>query len=88
MNCSIVDTATSVYANAAHDDLASVPCNNAYGSPWVISWGYNADYDFAVMTVVNEDAKQDAWFGYNDVSNTTDFEEVGPNPVYALGTFS
>lgn len=40
------------------------------------------------MTVVNEEEKQDAWFGYNEVSNTTNFEEVGPNPVYALGTFS
>jgi hypothetical protein len=40
------------------------------------------------MTVVNEVEKQDAWFGYNSLSDTTVFEDVGPNPVYALGTFS
>jgi hypothetical protein len=40
------------------------------------------------MTVVNEGEQRDAWFGWNSVSTTTDFEDVGPNPVYALGTFT
>jgi hypothetical protein len=40
------------------------------------------------MTVVNEVEKQDAWFGYNCVSTTSDFVDVGPNKVYALGTFT
>lgn len=52
------------------------------------SWGYNSAYDSAVMTVVNEAEQYDAWFGWNSVSTTTVFPDVGPNPVYALGTFS
>lgn len=40
------------------------------------------------MTVLNRDLQQDAWFGWNAVSKTERFSDVGPNAVYALGTFT
>jgi hypothetical protein len=40
------------------------------------------------MTVVNQNLNEDAWFGWNHVNNRTQFENVGPNPVYNLGSFS
>ena len=40
------------------------------------------------MTIVNEPEEEDAWFGWNSVSTRTYFEDVGPNPVYTLGTFT
>ncbi|OBT62095.1 hypothetical protein VE03_09023 [Pseudogymnoascus sp. 23342-1-I1] len=51
---------------------------------WVISWGYNDQYGYAVMTVVNVPKQQDAFFGFNDINLVTDFPNIGPNPVYAL----
>lgn len=45
------------------------------------------------MTLVNEDKEQDAFFGWNRVvargtpGGSAKFEDVGPNKVYALGTF-
>ncbi|OBT48084.1 hypothetical protein VE00_01027 [Pseudogymnoascus sp. WSF 3629] len=51
---------------------------------WVISWGYNEQYGYAVMTVVNVPRQVDAFFGFNDVNLVTDFPNIGPNPVYAL----
>jgi hypothetical protein len=84
VTCSIVDTS----ADPIHNSLVSLPCNNDHGNPWDISWGYNSKYDSAVMTVVNEAEQEDAWFGWNSISSTTDFEDVGPNSVYAVGTFT
>jgi hypothetical protein len=67
-------------------------CNgdSAYSGGWQISWGYNNDTgrDSAVMTVLNQPLDEDAWFGWNHVNNRTQFEDVGPNPVYTIGTFS
>lgn len=42
------------------------------------------------MTLASEDLQEDAWFGWNDVSKNTvtHFQNVGPNAVYALGTFT
>ncbi|KAN0103007.1 hypothetical protein V8E51_011320 [Hyaloscypha variabilis] len=67
-------------------------CNgdSAHSGGWQISWGYNNDTgrDSAVMTVLNQPLDEDAWFGWNYVNNRTQFEDVGPNPVYTIGTFS
>ncbi|KAE9374444.1 hypothetical protein N431DRAFT_503296 [Stipitochalara longipes BDJ] len=67
-------------------------CNgdNAHSGGWQISWGYNNNtgHDSAVMTVLNQPLNQDAWFGWNYVNNRTQFEDVGPNPVYTIGTFT
>jgi len=40
------------------------------------------------MTVLNRDLQQEAWFGWNDISKNSKFPDVGPNAVYALGTFT
>jgi len=60
---------------------------NRLCGPWEISWGYNANADSAVMTVLNQQLQQDAWFGFDRISTTTYQPNVGPNPVYAVGTF-
>jgi len=49
--------------------------------------GYNPAYDSAVMTVVSQPLQEDAWFGWNNVSGGN-LPDVGPNPVYKLGTFT
>jgi len=82
--CVFTDTAA---ANASTHSFNSVPCA-APSSAWQIHWGYNPDGDFAVMTVVNTVASQDAFFGYNQVATATSFKDAGPENVYALGTFS
>lgn len=64
-----------------------MPCNSDWGNEWNISWGYSVGGDTSVMTVLNTGSDDDAWFGWNGVSTKTDFNDVGPNPVYAVGTF-
>jgi hypothetical protein len=62
------------------------PC--ATTSPYQISWGYNEQYDSAVMTVLSTTEKRNAWFGF-DAVNSEDphvYGDVGPNPVYDVGS--
>ena len=67
-------------------------CNgdSAHSGGWQISWGYNnsTGHDSAVMTVLSQPLNQNAWFGWNYVNNRTQFEDVGPNPVYWIGTWT
>ncbi|PVH81702.1 hypothetical protein DL98DRAFT_653861 [Cadophora sp. DSE1049] len=81
---------TPLPPSPVYNSFYSIGCNAHTGvdGGWVISWGYNSVYDFAVMTVVNRDLQQDTWFGWNGVSKNPKFPDVGPNPVYALGTFT
>jgi len=75
--------------SASTDSFNSIPC--APSSVWSINWGYSNSGDFSVMTILNSanvSAKQDAYFGYNGVAQATKFPDVGPQPVYAEGTFS
>ncbi|KAH8821540.1 hypothetical protein F5884DRAFT_850763 [Xylogone sp. PMI_703] len=65
------------------DSWYAVPC----ASNWQISWGYNAGTDSAVMTVLNVQLQQDAWFGFDRVTSTIQHPDVGPNPVYPVGSF-
>ncbi|RFU24035.1 hypothetical protein B7463_g12301, partial [Scytalidium lignicola] len=62
----------------------AVPCDGE----WAISWGYNQGADSAVMTVLNHQLQQDAWFGYDHVSAIVNQGPVGPNPVYSIGSVS
>ncbi|KAF7955436.1 uncharacterized protein EAE97_000695 [Botrytis byssoidea] len=57
-------------------------------SAWQINWGYNPNGDFAVMTIVDTLGGNDAFFGWNQITSTTSFEDKGPNTVYKLGTFT
>ncbi|KAF7921219.1 uncharacterized protein EAE98_008645 [Botrytis deweyae] len=59
-------------------------------SPWQVNWGYNPNGDFAVMTIVDTEKGNDAFFGWNQITSTstTTFEDKGPNTVYKLGTFT
>ncbi|PQE22239.1 surface SP1 protein [Rutstroemia sp. NJR-2017a WRK4] len=82
--CVFTDSAP---ANASTHSFSDIPCA-APSSGWHINWGYNPNGDFAVMTVVNTVASQDAFFGYDQVAKATSFKDVGPESVYALGTFS
>lgn len=60
----------------------AVPCQDR--PEWVISWAYNSEYGYAVMTVVNQPKQLDAWFGFDDINNVTDFPNIGPNTVYSM----
>jgi len=91
--CHISDTgipAAPLSPSPVYNSFYSIGCNAHTGidGGWVISWGYNSVYDFAVMTVLNRDLQQEAWFGWNDISKNSKFPDVGPNAVYALGTFT
>ncbi|CCD51336.1 hypothetical protein H4I96_02286 [Botrytis cinerea] len=57
-------------------------------SSWQVSWGYNPSGDFAVMTIVDTEKGNDAFFGWNQITTTESFEDKGPNTVYKLGTFN
>lgn len=62
----------------------AVPCKNQEHPQWNISWGYNHEFGYAVMTVVNTNQQRNAWFGFNNVNSVTNFPDVGPNPVAAI----
>ncbi|KAJ8064421.1 hypothetical protein OCU04_006761 [Sclerotinia nivalis] len=66
---------------------SSLSCSKT-SSAWQVNWGYNSAGDFAVMTIVDTVKGQDAFFGWNTITSTTNFEDKGPNTVYALGTFN
>jgi len=85
-----VSASNTTLSDPRYNSFAAYSCNGdaAQSGGWQISWGYNSDHDSAVMTVVNQPLDQDAWFGWNYVNNRTQFEDVGPNSVYTLGTFT
>ncbi|PMD28381.1 hypothetical protein NA56DRAFT_696154 [Hyaloscypha hepaticicola] len=95
-NCNLTDWGSPVspqnnaLTDPRYSSFGAYPCNgdNAHSGGWQISWGYNSNQDSAVMTVVNQNLNEDAWFGWNHVNNRTWFETVGPNSVYNLGSFS
>ncbi|APA08204.1 hypothetical protein SS1G_00095 [Sclerotinia sclerotiorum 1980 UF-70] len=66
---------------------SSLSCSKT-SNDWQVNWGYNTDGDFAVMTIVDTVKQQDAFFGWNSVISTTNFEDKGPETVYAVGTFN
>jgi len=97
-NCRLTDYGSPV---SAQNTTLTDPRSNSFGGyycngdsshsgGWQISWGYNNNTgrDSAVMTVLSQPLNQDAWFGWNYVNNRTQFEDVGPNPVYTVGSFT
>ncbi|KAK3326469.1 hypothetical protein B0H66DRAFT_600589 [Apodospora peruviana] len=54
------------------------PCGNDF----TVSWGYKEEADGAVMTVCNPGKKQNAWFGWDRISNQADLGDSPRNPVY------
>jgi hypothetical protein len=57
-------------------------------SDYHISWGWDYNGDFTVMTVVNETTQNEAFFGYshpNDGLPVVTYPDVGPNAVQSTG---
>ncbi|KAL3424182.1 hypothetical protein PVAG01_03463 [Phlyctema vagabunda] len=85
-NCSVVRTGV---ANAATESWYDVPCKAE--SRFRLSWGYAADGTppFAVITVVNSETRETAFFGVSNVVGQNNgtygsghWGNIGPEPVY------
>jgi hypothetical protein len=53
-------------------------------SDYDISWGWDYNGDFTVMTVVNETTQDEAFFGYsrpNEGLTVVNYADIGPNAV-------
>ena len=97
-DCRLADYGSPVSAqnttltDPRYNSFGGYYCNgdSAHSGGWQISWGYNNNTgrDSAVMTVLSQPLDQNAWFGWNYVNNRTQFEDVGPSPVYTIGTFT
>ncbi|TVY84359.1 hypothetical protein LSUE1_G000885 [Lachnellula suecica] len=53
---------------------------------WEISWGWDYQNDFTVMTVVDEPNQYEAFFGYKSPNRATAYPDQGPNTVKLVGT--
>ena len=68
--------------------IADISSLHEQSSDWVISWGWDYQNDFTVMTVVNEPSQTEAFFGYNHPNAglpVATYADVGPNAVQSTG---
>ncbi|PSS18826.1 hypothetical protein M430DRAFT_58917 [Amorphotheca resinae ATCC 22711] len=76
--CTIVDTAEPATTHSFY----GVPCTQA--NNFAVSWGWNTQDDFTVLTLVNQTALQEAFFGYDHPNvglPVVSYADVGPNAV-------
>ncbi|PHH64993.1 hypothetical protein CDD81_3630 [Ophiocordyceps australis] len=58
---------------------ASFTDEECVGSNFTASWGYREEEDAGILTLFNSNRTRKAWFGWNNVNNSTDLPDVGPN---------
>ncbi|TVY51284.1 hypothetical protein LCER1_G008337 [Lachnellula cervina] len=74
--CTVTDV---VAGGAAGHSWYGVFCEENH--TWEVSWGWDYQGDFTVMTIVDEPNQYEAFFGYKSPNGATGYKDQGPNTV-------